>query len=101
MASNDSTGLGSRTNSGGYVRFVVVVVVTVLVSTHSDTSNCSRRVVEFVDADDDPGAAANDGSSPKLTDTVCDERGRQFSMSVEWRGAHAGERKKRYELELL
>jgi len=39
LTSKDSKGLGSRTKRGGKVRFVVVVVVTVLVSMHSDTPN--------------------------------------------------------------
>lgn len=41
---------GSFTKSGGYERFVVVVVVTVFVSTHSASSNCSRagrRAIKF------------------------------------------------------
>jgi hypothetical protein len=44
FASRFSTDRGGRTKSGGYVLFVVVVVVTVFVSTHSASSMCSLVV---------------------------------------------------------
>lgn len=41
LASRVSSACGVRIKTGGYARFVVVVVVTVFVSTHSASSICS------------------------------------------------------------
>ena len=77
LESRDSRERGSLTKRGGYERLVVVVVVTVFVSTHSATSNCSRA-----------GRRSTLFSSSHLNET-CWLRERSTSVD-DWRGAEPG-----------